>query len=160
MTPVQRAGFKVGDKFRILESICGFTKGQIVTLNRDDGSSSPMFKGENSRYTLADRMTAQGAYLGLDRVELVVEPKFNIGDRVKVVNTYGRGFERGRRGKTGVITQTDSTSLPVHVRFEDGEDDWGKFEELELSVELDTATVKQKLAQIAKLTAEVQELLG
>lgn len=225
MTPVQKAGFKVGDKFRVLKSVCGFTEGQIVTLNRDDGSSAPMFKGANDHYRLADGHTSQGAYFGLDKVKKVIEfkvgdkvrilrgsiasntsffssnvgkvgvitgldigtnldllvafdsssdwgrssdvelveeppvvekPDFKEGDRVIIVAT-GNGFERSSLNKLGNIRIIDSTSLPVLVEFDDGDTDWGTFEELR---KVDVGTlVEQKLAQIETLVKEVRELV-
>lgn len=90
--------------------------------------------------------------------------QFKIGDKVKVIST-GRGFENGSAGKVGFIRAMDETRLPVLVVFDDDDEDsdWGKFEEIELYIEqpvVTTTTVQQKLQAIAKLVAEVKELLG
>lgn len=173
MSICQDKGYKVGDKFRVLETKCGFTKGQIITLNRDDGSGAPLFKGANTDYRLADGFKAEGAFFGLDRVqriteqeEAVMSTKFKVGDKVIVVNRQLHGFERSSRGKTGVVELVDKTSLPVLVRFEDHSRDWGTHEELSLFKEPvleepvpEAITIKEKLEAIDKLTAEIRAIL-
>lgn len=54
LTPCEQLGYKVGDKFVVKQEIAGFTKNQIITLYKDDGSHIPLFKGENSRYAICD----------------------------------------------------------------------------------------------------------
>lgn len=71
MTPCEEMGYKVGDEFTVLESAEGFTAGQTIELNRDDGTDMPMFKGRNTLYTLADAWTASGAYLDLGYVQKI-----------------------------------------------------------------------------------------
>lgn len=168
MTVCQDKGYKVGDKFRVLEGGCGFTEGQIITLNRDDGSGAPLFKGDNTDYRLADGFKAEGAFFGLDRVQKITEQeevemntKFKVGDKVTVVRRASDGFERSSRGKTGVVVLVDKTSLPVLVRFEDRSKDWGTHEELSLFKEPvpEAITIKEKLEAIDKLTAEIRAML-
>lgn len=159
MTPVQQAGFKVGDKFIVNIASDGFAKGAIITLDRDDGTNYPMFSGPNSLYNLASG-SQSGAYMRLGCISKLVEaPKFKIGDTVKIVSA-GNGFESQYRGRTGTIEQIDGTHLPVQVVFEDGGSDWGQFEELELVEEINAITVREKLEAIKKLVKEVQELVG
>lgn len=69
MSPCQKLGYKVGDKFVLLCDNEGFAKGTLVTLYRDDDSHAPLFKGQNSRYTLAGR--EQGAYSDLRKVRKI-----------------------------------------------------------------------------------------
>lgn len=232
-TPVQRAGFKVGDKFRVIGHGDTFRQGAIITLHYDDGSSSPLFSGkrEDTSYSAADGRP--GAYISLCSLERFVEPEplkvgdtvrilpvlgsgattfysthvgkigvishidkgssldvlvdladgsrdwgrsihvevvkvepvaptpdFKVGDRVKVIKHTGRGFDSEVLRKVGTITRTDSTSLPVLVQFDDGDDDWGKFEELELVVEVDVTTLKQKLEALEALVADLKALVG
>ncbi len=71
MTPCEEMGYKVGDKFTVLETMEGFTAGQVIELNRDDETDMPMFKGDNALYTLADDYTARGAYLDLSYVQKI-----------------------------------------------------------------------------------------
>lgn len=87
--------------------------------------------------------------------------EFKRDDQVVVtsIKAHGRGFEPCSLHKVGRIAQIDGTDLPVLVRFDDDDSDWGTFEELQLVIK-DTSTIKQKLAQIEKLSKEVQELLG
>lgn len=232
-TPVQRAGYKVGDKFRVIGRGDTFRQGAIITLHYDDGSSSPLFSGkrEDTSYSAAD---GPGAYISLSSIERFVEPEplkvgdtvrilpvssfgattfysthvgkigvithldkgssldvlvefadgisdwgrsihvevvkveqvvapapdFKVGDRVKVIKHTGRGFDSDVLRKVGTITRTDSTSLPVLVQFDDGEEDWGKFEELELVVGVDVTTLKQKLEALEALVADLKVLVG
>ena len=45
MTPCERLGYKVGDKFEVI-SHHAFKKGQVVTLHEDDGTECPLFAGD------------------------------------------------------------------------------------------------------------------
>jgi hypothetical protein len=69
LTPCQKLGYKVGDKFEVLEDECGFEKGQIVVLYDDDKSDEPLFMGKNSRFTLCHG--GEGAYLSLESVKKI-----------------------------------------------------------------------------------------
>ena len=69
MTPCEELGHKVGDLFKVLEDIVGFTKDQIVELNRDDKTDAPLFKGKNSMYRFADNHTSDGAFVNLAEVK-------------------------------------------------------------------------------------------
>jgi hypothetical protein len=55
LTPCQQLGYKVGDKFEVIETnedhLCGFTTGQVVILLVDDGTSNPFFQGDNSNHS-------------------------------------------------------------------------------------------------------------
>lgn len=46
MTPFEKLGYKVGDKFVVTDAVLSLsaTAGDIVTFNEDDGSSCPYFK--------------------------------------------------------------------------------------------------------------------
>lgn len=69
MTPCEKLGYKVGDKFEMLRSSCGFKKGQTVTLFRDDRTDAPCFKGDNTAYNHAGG--EPGAYINLSNVKPV-----------------------------------------------------------------------------------------
>lgn len=165
-TPAQRLGYRIGDKFIVLEDAAGFKAGEVVEFNRDDGSVAPLFKGPNSRYKLADNHESPGAYMNLDKVKPYkpeqekeeVTQQFKIGERVKV--TKNDGFEAYYVGKAGVIVQIDDSYLPVQVEFDDGDSDWGRFAALELVATVAPATIKEKLDAIDRLTAEVRAMLG
>lgn len=45
MTPCERLGYKVGDKFEVI-SHHAFKNGQVVTLHEDDGTECPLFAGD------------------------------------------------------------------------------------------------------------------
>lgn len=47
MTPCEKLGYKVGDKFEVLEDAEGFTKGQTVELKEDDGTECPFFANDS-----------------------------------------------------------------------------------------------------------------
>lgn len=94
MTPVQQAGYKIGDKFRVHTSGDGFKVGTIIMLDRDDGSAYPMFKGQNDQYRLAGpNRNEQGAYMRLSYVTKVdnstpltgvVAPRANVAQAEEV----------------------------------------------------------------------------
>lgn len=45
MTPCQKLGYNVGDKFVVLKDIYAVCRrGEIISLSRDDGSDLPLFK--------------------------------------------------------------------------------------------------------------------
>ena len=67
LTPCEKLVYKVGDKFIVKQETAGFTKDQIITLYKDDGSHMPLFKGENTRYAICDGES--GAYLDLSYVK-------------------------------------------------------------------------------------------
>ena len=48
MTPCEKLGYKVGDKFEVVSDGGSWCKrGDIVVLNEDDGSNCPFFHKEN-----------------------------------------------------------------------------------------------------------------
>lgn len=48
MTPCEKLGYKVGDKFEVVGEHYAFPRGGIVTLTLDDGSEYPIFEGERT----------------------------------------------------------------------------------------------------------------
>lgn len=51
MTPAQRMGYKVGDKFTLRSDYMTYEKGSTVKLVEDDGSIAPLFtNGAERRY--------------------------------------------------------------------------------------------------------------
>lgn len=69
MTPCEKLGCKVGDKFKVVAKHHDFAIGSIVTLHRDDGTLTPVFKGKGGSL---DNSTSY-ATIG-DEVEKVVKP--------------------------------------------------------------------------------------
>lgn len=45
MTPCEKLGYKVGDKFEVVGDHHAFEKGTVITLKRDDRTSNPLFTG-------------------------------------------------------------------------------------------------------------------
>ena len=85
MTPCEKFGYKVGDKFTVTcgegedrvtsEQIkygTGFTVGQVITLAADDGSDSPCFVGRNAHFNNGPQ-GEDGAYINLTYVVPYVE---------------------------------------------------------------------------------------
>lgn len=93
-------------------------------------------------------------------------PNFKVNDRVRVISASEAGFSKYSLGKTGTVAAIDDSLLPVLVYFDGPEpdSDWGQLYELELLADATApkvaVSVKEKLAAIDKLVAEVRELLG
>jgi len=74
-TPCQQLGYKVGDKFEVIETdtyrLGGFSTGQVVTLFEDDGTDVPFFQGDNSIHScqMVGEDLIEGAYLSVDKVK-------------------------------------------------------------------------------------------
>ena len=67
MTPCEKLGYKVGDKFRVVDGTgVLYAAGSFITLIRDDGTSCPRFNGVHARYESGD------GFFPLDFVEKVV----------------------------------------------------------------------------------------
>ena len=49
MTPCEKLGYKVGDKFRMIKDVETFTRGMEVILTYDDGTDCPLFVDPISR---------------------------------------------------------------------------------------------------------------
>lgn len=77
MTPCEKLGYKVGDKFAVRDDLSaqavreclGFEPGQIIILYRDVADYVPLFAGDNSNWSHADGNG--GAYVHLDLVTKV-----------------------------------------------------------------------------------------
>lgn len=68
--------YKVGDKFKVLATHCGFEEGTVVTLQRIQGSG--LFAGPNTVWENAYDESGnriQGAWGDFDSMELIVEPE-------------------------------------------------------------------------------------
>lgn len=91
-TPCQERGYKVGDRFRVVED-GEFTKGSIITLFRDDGTDGPLFKLESGHTEYLNADGDRGAYEGLDNVTKLDSTYTGHGskpgDRVEYVNQHG-----------------------------------------------------------------------
>ena len=54
MTPCEKLGYKVGDRFEMIVSDCGWIAGEVVKLVRDDGTVSPEFEGVTTKNRIFD----------------------------------------------------------------------------------------------------------
>lgn len=70
MTPAQKLGYKVGDKFLVVKGGGTFDKGSEVTLYRDDGSDCPLFAGKATGYRCLDG-GEPGAYMTLSYAQKI-----------------------------------------------------------------------------------------
>ena len=67
MTPCEKLGYKVGDKFKVVDGTgVHYAVGSFITLIHDDGSSCPRFNGVHAIYESGD------SFFPLDFVEKVV----------------------------------------------------------------------------------------
>lgn len=110
MTPCEELGYKVGDKFKLLEKTCGAEVGQTLELFYDDGSKMPVFKTSPCNYNCC--RGKPGAYFSLSKVEKIEElvqlPKdfkirINSPAHSKLVRQWlfeqGAGWPNGYNGK-------------------------------------------------------------
>ena len=99
MTPCEKMGYKVGDKFKVLASVEGFIEGQEIELYEDDGTDMPLFSGENFYHTHVGG--SPGAYFLLSEVEKITssisgqEAKTNTITRLKAAHAARRAAEAG-----------------------------------------------------------------
>lgn len=90
MTPAQKLGYRIGDKFTVLHGAGTFDVGSEVTLYEDDGSNCPLFAGEGTGFRCVGR-GEPGAFLTLDYVKPVSKfvPEFEpfvVGRQYKLVD--------------------------------------------------------------------------
>ena len=70
MTPCEKLGYKVGDKFKVVDGTgAHYAVGSFITLIHDDGSSCPRFNGVHAIYESGD------SFFPLDFVEKVAKLK-------------------------------------------------------------------------------------
>ena len=70
MTPCENLGYKVGDKFKVVDGAgVHYAVGSFITLIRDDGTSCPRFNGVHAIYESGD------SFFPLDFVEKVAKLK-------------------------------------------------------------------------------------
>lgn len=71
-TPCEQKGYKVGDRFEVIDGIGGiFDNGSVIELYRDDGSTSPLFKLISGYCGYYHCDGKSGAYLFLDKVKKI-----------------------------------------------------------------------------------------
>lgn len=92
MTPAEKIGYKIGDKFVVSGSFA-FTDDSIVELEYDDGSKSPLFKLINGgcKYNNA-RNGLAGAYCALDFVK-IKENKMTSHKHAKLIKAKADNME-------------------------------------------------------------------
>ena len=80
ITPCEKLGYKVGDKFRMLEDYHDWRKGETVVLVYDDGSVCPLFEE-----LLGDREY----YLRLEQVEKLPQVTLTAEDWIALMYWNG-----------------------------------------------------------------------
>lgn len=109
-SPVEAAGYKIGDKFRLLaNSRDFFVEGSIITLTRDDGTRVPEFTGPKRS---DPSHTNYKGYAGLDEITPykptpMEEAGYKVGDKVEVTTAYNFSV-----GDVLVITRDDGDAMP------------------------------------------------
>lgn len=104
MTPAQKLGYRIGDKFTVLHGTGTFDVGSEVTLYEDDGSNCPLFAGEGTGFRCVGR-GEPGAYVTLNFLQKI-EPE------AKFVAAY-EPFVAGRKYK--LISKGDHVHWSLNV---------------------------------------------
>lgn len=99
MTPCEKLGYKVGDKFEVIIHTMSFKVGDVVKLVRDDGSESPLFEGGKGRRWFCN-ITRK-----VKPLPKLIKSKQWLAD---AIHNHGAGWPDGAKwaaqgGKTGTI---------------------------------------------------------
>lgn len=109
MTPCEKRGYKVGDRFRVIrpDNQEEFSIGSIVELSYDDGSSCPKFDLIEGSCRYEDGVnTKKGAYTSLDYVEPLKETNMTLEDAYLTLHN-ACGIEVGDTVKVLRKAETD-----------------------------------------------------
>ena len=98
MTPCEKLGYKVGDKFKVVDGTgVHYAVGSFITLIHDDGSSCPRFNGVHSIFESGD------SFFPLDFVEKVAKLKPAKQALADAINQNGGCVEGGDWHKSGEL---------------------------------------------------------
>lgn len=128
LTPCEQLGYKVGDKFIVIENCSTFNKGTIIELSMDDGTTGPLFKGNTTGgYPCCDG--EEGAYASLRQVKPIKdsdtnqeedkmternkEPKNKPKTQSQLVFTYTNGKKYVVRGLQRVKVSLNGSKFQV-----------------------------------------------
>ena len=99
MTPCEKLGYKVGDRFKVVDGTgVNYAVGSFITLIRDDGSSCPRFNGVNAIYESGD------SFFQLSFVEKVAKlkpAKQALADAIHQNGGWAEGGEFAAQDKAG-----------------------------------------------------------
>lgn len=98
MTPCERLGYKVGDKFKVVDGTgVHYAVGRFITLIHDDGSSCPRFNGVHAIFESGD------SFFPLDFVEKVAKLKPAKQALADAINQDGGWVEGGDWHRNGEL---------------------------------------------------------
>lgn len=109
MTPCERLGYKVGDKFKVVDGTgVHFAVGSFITLIHDDGSSCPRFNGVHAIFESGD------SFFPLDFVEKVAKlkpAKQALADAIHQSGGWRHGAEYAAQDKCAQVTMFRSKPI-------------------------------------------------
>jgi len=98
MTPCEKLGYKVGDKFKVVDGTgVHYAVGSFITLIHDDGSSCPRFNGVHAIFESGD------SFFPLDFVEKVAKLKPAKQALADAIHQNGGWVEGGDWHKKGEL---------------------------------------------------------
>lgn len=98
MTPCEKLGYKVGDKFKVVDGTgVHYAVGSFITLIHDDGSSCPRFNGVHSIFESGD------SFFPLDFVEKVAKLRPAKQAMADAIHQNGGWVEGGDWHKSGEL---------------------------------------------------------
>ena len=102
MTPCEKLGYKVGDKFEVI-SHHAFKKGQVVTLHEDDGTECPLFSGDGGGAGVFDGVECSFATLNEQVRKIANKLKPAKQALADAINQNGGWVEGGDWHKNGEL---------------------------------------------------------
>ena len=102
MTPCEKLGYKVGDKFEVI-SHHAFKKGQVVTLHEDDGTECPLFAGDGGGAGVFDGVECSFATLNKQVRKIANKLKPAKQALADAINQNGGWVEGGDWHKNGEL---------------------------------------------------------
>ena len=102
MTPCERLGYKVGDKFEVI-SHHAFKNGQVVTLHEDDGTECPLFAGDGGGAGVFDGVECSFATLNKQVRKIANKLKPAKQSLADAINQNGWWVEGGDWHKNGEL---------------------------------------------------------
>ena len=108
MTPCEKLGYKVGDKFKVVDGTgVHYAVGSFITLIHDDGSSRPRFNGVHAIFESGD------SFFPLDFVEKVAKLKPAKQALADAIHQNGGCVEGGDWHKNGELPPVGEVCLYV-----------------------------------------------
>ena len=131
MTPCEKLGYKVGDKFEVI-SHHAFKKGQVVTLHEDDGTECPLFAGDGGGAGVFDGVECSFATLNqhVRKIANKLKPaKQALADAIHQNGGWMHGAEYAAQDKCAQVTMFRSKPIRHGNTWLDDEgfDDVGGF---------------------------------